>query len=381
VKIERVEGIQVGSDIVGGNFLVRVVTDSGAWGLGQSAAWGFPDAVEAVVNQFRDYLVGQDPFRIEHINQSLYRLRPFRGAILMGAVSAIDIALWDLKARHFGVPVWELLGGKVRDSIRLCLNFNGPDPSSIATQAKAAIDDGFTAIKLDPIRPGYADMSIPRLVESTREMAAAARETVGPDVDILFEFHRKLTPMNAITVANALIEFRPLYFEDPIQIDSIELQAELARRTSLPLANGERLSTIWEFRDLFAAGGPQYVRPDIGTAGGFTGCRKIAAIAEAHHSAVSTHNFLGTLLTAASVHLDASIPNFIVQEYSRRDESTRPADALFKTAMRRVGGYIPVPDAPGLGVELDESLLPAAPAAYMARTVPLRRDGSPAQAV
>jgi galactonate dehydratase len=212
-------------------------------------------------------------------------------------------------------------------------------------------------------------------------MTAAAREAVGPDVDILLEFHRRLTPMNAIMVANALIEFSPLYWEDPIQIDSIELQAELARRSPLPLANGERLGTIWEFRDLFSAGGPQYVRPDIGAAGGFTGCRKIAAIAEAHHSAVSTHNFLGPLLTAASIHLDASIPNFVVQEYLRNDESARPGDAVFRTALKREGGYMPVPEAPGLGVELDESLLARQKPGYRARSVLLRKDGSPAAAV
>ena len=132
-----------------------------------------------------------------------------------------------------------------------------------------------------------------RLIEGARDMAAAAREAVGLDVDLIFELHRKLSPMHAIAVAEALAEFRPLFIEDPIQIDSMMLQGELAKRFTFPLGNGERMSTIWEFRDLLAAGGPQYVRPDLGVAGGLTGCKKIAALAEANHSALVSHNFQG----------------------------------------------------------------------------------------
>jgi galactonate dehydratase len=146
------------------------------------------------------------------------------------------------------------------------------------------------------------------------------------------------------------------------------------------LANGERLGSIWEFRDLFAAGGPQHVRPDVGSAGGLTGCRKIAAIAEAHHSALVNHNYLGALLTAASVHLDVSIPNFLTQEYQLQDESPGPADAVFVTSLVRDGGYMLAPQAPGLGVELDEGLLAAAPARYLPSSPPLREDGAPAMA-
>jgi galactonate dehydratase len=148
-----------------------------------------------------------------------------------------------------------------------------------------------------------------------------------------------------------------------------------------PVANGERMSTIWEFRDLLEAGGPQYVRPDLGIAGGITGCRKIAALAESYHSALVSHNFLGPLLTAASIHLDVAIPNFITQEYLLADESANPGDAIFKSVLKREGGYIIAPEAPGLGVELDDSLLDQAPFRYQPRNVSLRLDGSPAMAV
>jgi galactonate dehydratase len=209
-------------------------------------------------------------------------------------------------------------------------------------------------------------------------MAAAGREAVGLDVDIIFELHRKLTPMHSLAVAQALAEFRPLFIEDPIQIDSVTIQGALAERYEVPLANGERLSTIWEFRDLFAAGGPQYVRPDLGLAGGFTGCRKIAALAEAHHAALVSHNYMGPLLTAASVHLDIAIPNVLTQEYLLQDESDFPGDAAFRTSLQREGGYMLAPDRPGLGVELDEALVAAAPPRTLPATGVMRLDGSPA---
>lgn len=381
MKIENVEGLLIGSDLLGANYVVRITTDTGITGIGQSGAWGFPDATQKVVEQYSGYLVGQDPFRIEHIQQYLYRLRPFRGNIVSGALSAIDLALWDIKGKHFGVPVWELLGGKYRDKVRLHLLLDGRNPDEIRTNAKIAAEEGFTALKFDPLQAGYQDQTLARLIEGARDMAAAARETVGLDVDLIFELHRKLSPMHGIAVAEALAEFRPLFIEDPIQIDSIMLQGELAKRFTFPLANGERINNIWEVRDLLAAGGPQYVRPDLGVAGGLTGCRKIAAIAESYHSALVSHNFQGPLITAAAIHLDVSIPNFITQEYLQLDESPRPADAVFRTACKRVGGYIPAPEAPGLGVELDEELLGKAPPAYLPMTTPVRQDGSPALAI
>ena len=158
MKIEKVEGLLIGSDLIGTNYVVRITTDSGLTGIGQSGAWGFPDAAAAVVDQFREYLIGQDPFRIDHIQQSLYRMRPFRGNILSGALSAIDIALWDIKGKHYGAPVWELLGGKVRDKVRLhlLLPLQSTDAEQVFKSSREAAEEGFTAIKLDPLRAGYA---------------------------------------------------------------------------------------------------------------------------------------------------------------------------------------------------------------------------------
>jgi galactonate dehydratase len=373
-KIERVESLPIG-----GGYYVRITTDDGLVGVGQSAAWGYPAAVDQVVQSFAQYLIGQDPMRTEHHWQYLYRMAPFRGNVLGGAVSAVDIALWDIKGQRLQAPIWELLGGKCRDRVRLHLLMGGGTPEEVHTRATAAAAEGFTAVKFDPLPAGFQDMTLDALVSGTVERVAAAREAVGRDVDIIAELHRKLTPLQALPVCQALVEFRPLFVEDPIQIDSIQSQADIAHRLTSPIANGERLSTIWEFRELLVAGGSQYVRPDVGLAGGLTHCKKIAAIAESFHAAVVTHNYLGPVLTAASVHLDVSIPNFVVQEYSKVDEERA---AAFPGTLQRQGGYLPVPEAPGLGVKIDDAKL-----AEFARpmlnpsSLLLRADGSVAYAV
>jgi galactonate dehydratase len=376
MKIARVDSI-----VVADTHYVRITTDDGTTGLGQSGAWAYPDAVHAVIKQFEKYLIGEDPLRIEHHWQHLYRMGPFRGAILSAAVSAVDIALWDIKGKHLQAPIWQLLGGRCRDRIRLYLILIGEEPQVIATAARDAAEQGFTAIKFDPLPSSYKDMALPRLAEAAAEMTAAAREAVGLDVDIILELHRRLTPLQVPTLAAAVRPFRPLYIEDPIQIDSITSQAELARRLDLAVAIGERMHSIWEFRELLAQGGAQFLRPDIGLAGGLTHCKKIAAIAESYHAAVVTHNFLGPVLTAASVHLDVSIPNFLVQEYHAKADEGPLAEA-FPGALKREGGYLPVPEAPGLGVEVDESKARSIwPDGHDFTTTPLRLDGSVAFSV
>jgi len=379
MKIERVESI-----LAGNSHIVRIFTDTGLEGIGQSACWGYLEATDSVVKKFSDYLVGKDPLQIEHHWQYLYRMGPFRGSVLMGALSAVDIALWDIKGKAFDAPVWQLIGGKVRDKVRLHLLMGGirPDAADQGTtadglrlNAQDAAEEGFTAIKTDPLPDGFQSMTLSRLIHDTRENVAAMREGAGLDVDIILEMHRKLTPMQAVALAAQLVEFRPLFYEDPVQIDSIKSQGEIAQRTTLPVANGERMHTIWEFRELYEAGGSQYARPDLGLAGGITHVKKIAGIAESYHSAVVTHNFLGPVLTAAACNIDTSIPNFVTQEYSKVDEAR--VNSMYKSAWKREGGYIPVPDAPGIGVTVDADALKAQP--YESRplqVIPMRVDGS-----
>ena len=375
MKIDKIE-----SFFIRNGYVIRIHTDTGISGVGQTACWGYPEAVDQIINTFKKYLIGQNPLRIEHHWQHLYRMGPFRGTALSGAISAVDIALWDIKGKHFGVPIWELLGGNCRDKIRLHLLGGGGTPETMYAAAKAAVEEGFTALKFDPLVGNFQDMAVDRLVKTARDLVAAAREGGGPDLDLIVEVHRKLTPMNSIVLESALAPFNLYFIEDPIQIDTITTQGELAKRMTTPLAIGERNVSIWEFREILEAGGPQYVRPDVGLAGGITHCKKIAALAEAYHSAVVTHNFLGPLITAASLHLDTSIPNFITQEYTKGDESE--AFAVYKVAYQREGGYIPIPEAPGLGIELDDSLIEQNPFQPMnTGTTPLREDGSVAYAV
>ncbi len=375
MKIERVESI-----LAGNMQIVRIFTDNGLEGIGQSACWGYLEASDAVVKKFTVYLVGKDPLQIEHHWQYMFRMGPFRGSVVSGAVSAVDIALWDIKGKFFEAPVWQLLGGKVRDKIRLHLLMGGNRPGASVAEglrlnAQAAAEEGFTAIKTDPLPDGFQSMTLSRLIHDTRENVAAMRAGAGLDVDIILEIHRKLTPMNAIALAEQLVEFRPLFFEDPVQIDSIKSQGEIARRTTLPVANGERMHSIWEFRELFEAGGSQYVRPDLGLGGGITHVKKIAGLAESYHSALVTHNFLGPVLTAAACNIDTSIPNFLTQEYTKLDEE--PVNSMFSTAWKREGGFIPVPDSPGIGVTVDGDALKAQPFEPRGlQNIPMRTDGS-----
>tara|TARA_B100000579_G_scaffold60476_1_gene43949 strand:+ start:36739 stop:37893 length:1155 start_codon:yes stop_codon:yes gene_type:complete len=379
MKIEKIESI-----LSGNSHFVRIITDNGLEGIGQSACWGYMEATHSIISNFEDYLIGEDPLKIEHHWQYLYRMGPFRGSILTAAISAIDIALWDIKGKFYSAPVWQLLGGKVRDKIRLHLLMGSdrPDAADQGTTAEGlrlnaidAVNEGFTAIKIDPLPDGYQSMSLSQLIKETKENVSALREGAGVEVDIILEIHRKLSPMNAIALAEELFEFHPLFYEDPIQIDSIKSQSEIAQKISLPMANGERMHTIWEFREMYEIGGSQYARPDVGLAGGITHVKKIASIAESYHSAVVSHNYLGPVITAASCNIDTSIPNFITQEFSTIDESS--INQNIKSDWVRKNGFIKVPDCVGIGINADfDQIKKQKYTTRLQKNIPMRTDGS-----
>ncbi len=352
MKIASVEVIGVGSEMTGSHTLVRLMTDTGISGLGQSACWGYPRAVASLLGELAPLLIGTDPFRIEHIWHMAYRHRPFRSNLVSAAVSAIDLALWDIKGKALGLPVWELLGGRTRDQVRLHALVGGASPDEISSSVDWAVAQGFTAVKFDPLLHGYEDLPLRQLVKSACAMAVAAREAGGEDIDLIFELHRKLDPARAIVVCTALAQFDPLFIEDPIQIDTIATQVEIARRIDVPIAMGERLSSIWEFEELLSRNVAILVRPDVGLAGGLSACRKIAAIAEAHHCGVAPHNFLGPGLTAPTLHLCATIPNLVTMEFLPADEDMSSSAAAFATSVVRNGGYCELPLEPGLGISL-----------------------------
>jgi galactonate dehydratase len=361
VEIASVEVLHIGSELSGTQTVVRLATDSGVVGLGQSGGWGYQRAVADIVGDLTPVLLGADPFRIEYLWNAMVRVRPFRGNLISAAVSAVDNALWDIKGKALQVPVWELLGGRSRDKVRVHALIGGAGPDELAHAVRGAVGEGYTAVKFDPLVAGYQDLAMPKLVDSACEMAAAAREAGGDDLDIIFELHRKLDPAKGFVVANALANFRPLFIEDPVQIDSITAQAEVCKRINAPTAIGERLSSIWEYRELLSHGVAIHVRPDVGLSGGLSHCRKIASLAEAYYCGVIPHNFLGPGLSGPTLQLCVAIPNLVTMEYSPHDEDMRTSSAAFSTAIVRSGGYFEVPDTPGMGVELSEDHVSLAP--------------------
>jgi galactonate dehydratase len=337
---------------------VQVHTDEGITGLGESGAWGYLEPSAAVVGKWKDYLVGQDPLRIEHHWQYLYRWSHFRGAAIMGALSAIDIALWDIAGKHFGVPCYQLLGGKCRDKARVYYHVFGRTRQELIAGCVEAKEMGFTAVGhltpfLDePREVPYFKTHVDKMRDAI-ETVGQYREAVGNEVDLCIEIHRRLAPHEAIVLARGIEPFHPLFYEDPILPDSMDAMALVAQNIHIPIATGERLHTIYEFEMLLQRGAVQYVRPDVCMAGGLTHSKKIAALAEAHHVGVVPHNPLSPVSTAACLQLAACIPNFAIQEYPK-GELEPPKSEIVETTLRVEDGFLIIPDAPGIGITLAE---------------------------
>jgi len=375
MKITDIKVIPVDSYL-----FVKVYTNEGIIGLGESGAWGYLEASGSVVETFKRYLIGQDPLRIEHHWQYLYRWTHFRGSAIMGALSAIDIALWDIAGKHFGVPCYQLMGGKCRDKARVYYHVFGNTREKLVQGCIDAKNKGFTAVgHLTPFLDESRDIPYFKThaskISDAIETVRCYREAVGNDVDLCIEIHRQLTPSEAIVLARGIEEFHPFFYEDPILPDNFDAMGLVANNIHIPIATGERLHTIYEFGMLLSRGAVQYVRPDVCMAGGLTHSKKIAAIAEAHHVGVVPHNPLSPVSTAACIQLAACIPNFALQEYPR-GESEPPKSEIVKSSLKVENGFIIIPDAPGIGVELAEDAQERYP--YRPRSVKTRLhiDGS-----
>ncbi len=337
---------------------VQVYTDEGIVGLGESGAWGYLEASAGAVDTFKRYLIGQDPLRIEHHWQYLYRWTAFRGAAIMGALSAIDIALWDIAGKHFGVPTYQLLGGKTRDKARVYYHVFGDTKEKLIEGCREAKRQGFTAVgHLTPFLDEDHDVPFFKThVDKMRDAidtVAQYREAVGREVDLCIEIHRRLTPAEAIVLARGIEEFHPFFYEDPILPDNFDSMALVAQNIHIPIATGERLHTIHEFQALLSRGAVQYIRPDVCLAGGISHSKKIAALAEAHNVSVVPHNPLSPVSTAACIQLAACIPNFALQEYPL-GENEPPKSEIVKSTLKLENGFLIIPDAPGIGIELAE---------------------------
>jgi galactonate dehydratase len=335
---------------------VQVHTDAGLTGLGESGAWGFLEASAAAVETFKRYLIGQDPLRIEHHWNYLYRWTHFRGAAIMGALSAIDLALWDIAGKHLGVPCYQLLGGKVRDKARVYYHVFGETKEELIQGCIDAKARGFTAVGhltpfLDEARSVPYFETHAHKMEAAIETVGRYREALGDEVDLCIEIHRRLTPAEAIVLARGIEPYHPFFYEDPILPDNLDAMALVAERIHIPIATGERLHTIQEFEMLLKRGAVQYVRPDVCLAGGLSHSKKIAAVAEAHNVGVVPHNPLSPVSTAACIQLAACIPNFSLQEYPLGEDES-PKNEIVKSTVALKDGFLIIPDSPGLGIEL-----------------------------
>ena len=279
----------------------------------------------------------------------------------MGALSAIDIALWDIAGKHFGVPCYQLMGGKCRDRARVYYHVFGGTKEELVQGCIKAKEMGFTAVGhltpfLDePRQIPYSKTYVDKIRDAI-ETVGRYREAVGKDLDLCIEIHRRLTPAEAITLARGIEEFHPFFYEDPILPDNLDAMALIAQKIHIPIATGERLHTIYEFEMLLSRGAVQYVRPDVCLAGGLTHTKKIAALAEAHYVGVIPHNPLSPISTAACLQLAACIPNFTLQEYPKGEDEP-PKSEIVKKPLKLEKGFLVIPDAPGIGIELADGYL------------------------
>lgn len=369
-KIEKVETILWDRWL-----LVRVHCEDGTVGIGEGGVHGWQRPTRTMVETFEPYLLGQDPSKIEHHYQFLYRSSHFMGSVVQGALSAIDIALWDIKGKRLGVPIYDLMGGKTRDRVRCYIHVNGKDAESLAQDAARQAEAGFTAVRFSAFNPGfYLHKSYSEWANSAVERVAAVREAVGSDVDICVEIHRQMNPAESIALGKRLEQFNPFFYEDPMLPDSPARMGDVQAQCSLPIATGERFTTIFEYQQLLENKGCSYVRPDLCLCGGLSGCKKVASMAEAQHIKVIPHNPLSPVSTAACVQLDACIPNFALQEYT--GESEPPKSDLLVNPLKLERGYLVVPETPGLGIELNEAALTAHPVKDKVLDTPIGFDGS-----
>src|ERR1700722_6804817 len=349
MRIAAVEAIPAGMACY-----VRVTTEDGTSGVGGSTFFGWPTAVAEIVRSFEPFLKGKDPLDVEHHWLSLYRALSFRGMAISGAISAVDQALWDLRGKQFEVPVWQLLGGRARRAVRAMRVVDTGTMEEVVEAARSAVaDDGYTALKILLFQDENHRMRQAERIGYLVQRFAAIREVVGWQVDLGVELHRNMSTGNAVLLCGELARYRPLFVEDPIPPDSVAAFRAFAAKVGVPVAAGERNTTIWEFAEYLERPGVDFVRPDVGVAGGITHVRKICALAEAFHADILPHAVpSGPVAVAAHVQLGMCTPNWELQEHVPQDEAW--SDVVDQVIPVRDGYLIP-PDRPSLGISLDEA--------------------------
>ncbi len=369
LKIERVEPILVDRWL-----LVRVYTDDGLVGTGEAGLWAHQRMVCEAIRELSRYYVGRDPQRIEHHWQAVARDTHFMGSVLSAALSALDIALWDLLGKSVNLPVYQLLGGKCREKVRVFATVQGSTVEELAEAAAAQVRDGFTALRVTPFFRDAARQTPTQVITTAGAMVHAIRDAVGYGVDLGVELHRRLTPGMAILLAKELAPDRLLFLEDPVGPESVGALAYVAAHVDIPLCAGERKYNLQQFQALLPY--VSYIRPDVTLAGGITHCKKIAALAEAAFVGVVPHLMGGPVNTPAQVQLDVAIPNYVLHEVGVLHP---PFTELVVEPIRLERGYLLLPDRPGIGVELREDVVANYPSKPHEIRDVLHEDGSLAE--
>lgn len=359
---------------------LRIHTDEGITGIGEVGIWGYLDAAAAVIEKVKKYLIGENPMKTEHIWQFLYRCLYFRGSVIMSALSAIDIALWDIKGKYLNVPVYELLGGQCRDRVRTYAPVFRYTAEEMAQGCRELKEKGFTAARLiipDLSAPASMKKTViyAEKVEQEIDKVRQCREVVGNQFDLCIEVHRSMTVAEAVAFAKGVEPYVPYFIEDPIAPDNAKVMALVAGASGVPVTTGERAVNLQEMEELIVSGAARYVRPDVCAIGGLTVAKKAAAIAEIHYVGIVPHNPLGPVSTAACLQLDACIPNFAIQEFPSFNMDGAE-DAMIKEPLLVEEGHILIPDRPGIGIELVDDICQRFPAKPRDLTAVIAFDGS-----
>jgi galactonate dehydratase len=336
--------------------LVKVTTDQGLVGWGETTLEGKPHSTTAAVSEMAEYLIGQDPLRIEYHWQHLYRSAFFRGgAVTMSALSGLDQALWDIAGKYFGVPTYQLLGGAVRERVRVYAHWgvDSLEPAGLDA-ARARLDRlqpmGYTAYKSGP-GGKWRGHEPPAVIDEFVRRAYLMREWVGPEVELAFDFHGKMTPALAVEICHEIKGMRPMFVEEPVPQENVDALKHVTDHVPFPIATGERLLTRWDFREVLEKQAAAFIQPDGSHVGGVSELKKVANMAEVYYVPLLPHCAIGPVAFAACLQVDAAVPNFLVQE----QVDACLGNGLLESDFEVIGGHVALPTQPGLGFTLNEA--------------------------
>ena len=343
---------------------LKVSTDTGFVGWGEPIVEGQAGTVRGAVEDMADFLLGRDPRQIEDIWQTLFRARFYRGGpVMMSAIAGVNQALWDIKGKFHGVPIYDLLGGKVREKVQIYAGIGGDRPADVARQAQQRKDEGLRAVKMGAVNEVHFMDTFAHIDEAVARVASV-REQVGNDFSIAVDFHGRVHKPMAKMLIRELEPYHLMFVEEPILPMHNESLLDIKRSTSIPIATGERMYSRWDFKTILAEGSVDIIQPDVSHAGGISELVRIAAMAEAYDVALAPHCPLGPIALAACLQVDAIAYNALIQEQSLGIHYNREADLLDYltdgTVFDYRDGFVQLPSAPGLGIELDEQKIRAA---------------------